>query len=217
MSFRVKVIEPQSRTPLGVWLRGERESRGWTIEKAARETRIEKKYLTAMEEDRLESLPLGLVRRNFVRGYVNTLGGNPERFTTAHEEGVPAINSTTVHPPVGIRHVLTPAHLTFIALALAGAGVVSYLGFEAQSLLKSPPLSLAAPVNGLVTDVPVTTVDGVTGPDATVSVNGKTLLKESNGHFRAQVDLVRGANTITVQTKKKYSRPRVEQRTVLFQ
>lgn len=199
-----------------MWLREEREGRGWTLEKAARETKIEKKYLTAMEEDRLESLPLGLVRRNFVRGYINTLGGNPERFVAPHEENESRQNATAVHPPVGIRRILTSSHLTLIALALVGAGIVSYLGFGAQSLLKSPRLELIAPTNGLIATTPTTTVEGITGPDATVSVNGRTVLKEPSGHFKAYVDLVRGANTITVQTKKKYSRPRVEQRTVLF-
>jgi len=217
MPFRVKVIEPQSRAPLGLWLREEREGRGWTLEKAARETRILKKHLSAMEEERFESLPLGLVRRNFVRSYIMTLGGNPERFITAREENSAALVAPTVHPPIGVRRIITATHLTFIGLALAGVGIIAYLGFQVRTLLKSPPLALTSPTNGFVTTTPVADVEGVTSPDATVSVNGKTVLKESSGHFKTQVDLERGANTVTIQTTKKYSHQRVETRTVLFE
>jgi hypothetical protein len=62
---------------MGAWLRREREERGLSISAISAKTRIPTKYLRAIEEDRFELLPGGILRRSFLRQYAEQVGLTP--------------------------------------------------------------------------------------------------------------------------------------------
>lgn len=217
MGFQVKTIE--RAPPLGSWLRREREERGWTLEKASRETKIQKKYLSLIEDEQFEALPDGLVKRNFVRGYVKTMGGGPELLGEA-ERIVSRFNTDTrvaLHPPIGLRWAITSEHLKLGGLILAALGIAIYLAVQVNALVAPPLLIISAPFDGSVTNIPTITVEGSTDNKAVVHVNDKEVTKDAQGFFRGTTDLRRGTNFIKIESKRKHSRPRVEYRTVLFE
>ena len=61
-------------TGFGQDLKHERESRGLTLEGLAAETRVQLRYLAALEQDQYETLPGGLFRRSIVRAYLAAAG-----------------------------------------------------------------------------------------------------------------------------------------------
>jgi transcriptional regulator with XRE-family HTH domain len=69
--FRAKPAAPRST---GETLRSERLRRGWTLKQVTAETKISTHLLEALEEDRFDRLPYGLLTRNFVRQYAHVLG-----------------------------------------------------------------------------------------------------------------------------------------------
>jgi cytoskeleton protein RodZ len=60
--------------PLGSSLRGERERRRITLEDVSSTTKIRISYLEAIEQDRLDELPGGVIGRGFVRAYARAVG-----------------------------------------------------------------------------------------------------------------------------------------------
>lgn len=66
---------------MGQILRQERERQGVSLEKAAAEIKISKKYLTALEEGRRDELPHPVYAKGFLKNYTRLLGLDPGEFT----------------------------------------------------------------------------------------------------------------------------------------
>ena len=58
----------------GEELRSERERRGLTLETLCAQTRVQQKYLEALEQDDFSALPGGVFRKGIVRAYLTATG-----------------------------------------------------------------------------------------------------------------------------------------------
>jgi cytoskeleton protein RodZ len=65
---------------MGALLRHERERQGISLEKAATEIKISKKYLIALEEGHTKDLPHPVYAKGFVKNYARLLGLDPEEI-----------------------------------------------------------------------------------------------------------------------------------------
>jgi cytoskeleton protein RodZ len=65
---------------MGALLRHERERQGISLEKAATEIKISKKYLIALEEGYTKDLPHPVYAKGFVKNYARLLGLDPEEI-----------------------------------------------------------------------------------------------------------------------------------------
>ncbi|AJE03824.1 RodZ domain-containing protein [Geobacter pickeringii] len=73
---------------VGALLRESRESRGLSLEDAARVTRIGKNYLVALEEDAFERLPSSAYAKGFLRSYAGYLGLPADEVVRYYEEAL---------------------------------------------------------------------------------------------------------------------------------
>jgi cytoskeletal protein RodZ len=88
------VANPQEGKPevghFGEELRRERESRGVALETISEKTKVITRYLTALENEKFEALPGGILSKGIVRGYARTVGLDEavwvERFVAASLE-----------------------------------------------------------------------------------------------------------------------------------
>ena len=65
---------------MGALLRQERERQGISLEKAAGEIKISKKYLVSLEEGRKDDLPHPVYAKGFVKNYARILGLDPQEM-----------------------------------------------------------------------------------------------------------------------------------------
>lgn len=65
------------RVGFGAWLRREREARGLSIDRIARETKVGGALLAGLEQGDLSRWPAGIFRRSFVRAYAKAVGLDP--------------------------------------------------------------------------------------------------------------------------------------------
>src|SRR5687768_8149039 len=70
---------------VGELLREARTERGFTLADAERETKIRQKYLSALEEDDVTSLPGPLYVRGFLRKYAMFLGMDPDELLMTYD------------------------------------------------------------------------------------------------------------------------------------
>src|SRR5580658_8029527 len=75
-------------------LRKERLARGVALEDITAVTKISQRHLVALEQDRFQQLPGGILSKGIVRGYVGALGLDTRDWTdrflqASHEKGAP--------------------------------------------------------------------------------------------------------------------------------
>jgi len=93
---------PAARVTFGEELRRERELRQVGLREVAEATKINRRYLEALERNDFSDLPGGLFNRSFVRAYCKTIGIDDEAMVNAYllEEQVQAANADQFDPDV---------------------------------------------------------------------------------------------------------------------
>ncbi|MDM5198935.1 DUF4115 domain-containing protein [Fictibacillus enclensis] len=76
-------------TELGNFLREKRDEKGFSLEQLQTETKIQKRYLQAIEEGRYEVLPGSFYARAFIKNYSETVGLNYEEVFERFESEIP--------------------------------------------------------------------------------------------------------------------------------
>jgi len=101
------VVEPgasraAARVTFGEELRRERELRQVEIREIAEATKINRRYLEALERNDFSDLPGGLFNRSFVRAYCKTIGIDDEAMVNAYllEEQVQSAKADKFDPEV---------------------------------------------------------------------------------------------------------------------
>jgi len=146
---------------LGEFLRRERELRHISLDNVAERTKISRRYLEAIEEERYDRLPGETFARGFIRSYAQSIGLDPEDTLLIYN------HSRMVHDVAPLRtERLAPARrawnehfllwLLVAGVVIVGGVLVSAVGFlDGPGLLRwasSPPpetantLSAGAPL-----------------------------------------------------------------------
>lgn len=115
---------------LGVQLRSAREAQGVSLRQISEQTRIQMRYLEAIEADDFKSLPGGIFNRSFVKAYARQVGLDEdeimESYTrTAREQGTPADEEmpTSYQPRVYTNGDSTRSPTVNILLAALVVGI----------------------------------------------------------------------------------------------
>ena len=109
----------------GEKLRRERELRGVSLREISDITRISVRFLTALEEDRLDTLPGGLFPKAFVRQYARQVGMDAEAAVRDFEAAHGFLNEP--QPPPLVRRRTLPIGAAFAAgVALLGFGIAFF-------------------------------------------------------------------------------------------
>jgi transcriptional regulator with XRE-family HTH domain len=110
----------------GQALRDAREDLGVTLAEAERETRINRRYLEALENEDASSMPAAVYTRGFIRTYCQYLGLNPEGMLDLYGPQKAIQDQVRIRPiPAEIN---TPRSIPFRpAVVLAGL-IVAYTG-----------------------------------------------------------------------------------------
>ena len=147
---------------LGDRLRKARESQGRKLSQIAEETRIQAKYLAAIEADDWDAIPGGFFRKSFVQQYARTLGVPDSEFTPeldrlAAKEGPPLLpgqeprREGTELPPISLPISLKAVKVRIsyrslramgtlvLVLAACAAFYSVWLNRHAQSPAPRPP------------------------------------------------------------------------------
>ena len=151
----------------GETLRRERELRQISLREIAEATKINLRYLDALERDDFRHLPGGVFNKGFVRAYAQFIGIDPESMVTAYLEedgrqqarasrtgGAAPPPPETLAPvrPLGVRLWLA-ALVVILILVLLAAGLTALgygpLGSHFKSLRTSRTPAAGPTVGGL--------------------------------------------------------------------
>jgi cytoskeleton protein RodZ len=163
---------------LGTTFRKSRESQKLSIDKISIETKINSRFLEAIENERFDLLPGGIFNRGFIRTYAIRLGLNPDEAVQGYEKLIRTVEAEPVkQEPERVRGKTTKIPVYYVALVgLLFLVVVFYLSTRhkelplvaATSAVVEPPAPLPPPPAPVetTTPVPVTSAAPVTVPTA---------------------------------------------------
>ena len=188
----------QSRLALGI-----------SLDRLSEITKIDVKYITALEADDYKSLPSETFAKGFIRNLSQNLGKNPDDLVAIFRRDYR--QSTQVSKSPVIRRNRTPLSVNFFssrfALITIGALVFSvYLFFQFRFFLAPPKLQLIKPAMNSVLVSPVD-IEGTTSTDTGVTINGDIQAKpDADGHFSTGVTFPVGENKIEIKATNRFGR-----------
>lgn len=171
---------------VGQVLKQARKRLGLTLDQIAKETKIKKKFLIALENSDWQSLPGFSISAGFAKVYAKMVGVDPVYIAALLRRDFP-INDQIHRKEANIRFssIWTPKATIFAVVLLAILAAGLYILRQYLIFVSPPPLQNIK-VN--IEDGQAVIV-GETRPNATVTVEGQTVLVSNKGKFKAVVDL----------------------------
>ncbi|MFA6522061.1 MAG: helix-turn-helix domain-containing protein [Patescibacteria group bacterium] len=206
---------------LGDKLRALRRGKAVTLEMLETMTHVQKRYLYALEHGAYEALPEPLYTRNFIRSYAQALHADEAYFLELFDEENGVCDCVShLRTPLQRLHLIKlyvwNRFVKFGMLAFVALGLVSYLGWQVQSIIAPPDIILLSPLNDSMTSSAVVTVEGYVEKETTVYVNGAQVPVASDQTFQTDIDLSKGLNVISIEAERRYSKKASISRNVVF-
>ncbi len=195
---------------IGEILRSERERANLTIKDIASATKIEFKYIKALEKNDFAALPPDTFTKGFIRNYAKVLGKNPDELIAIYRRDYGQTAKSKVwtlpvqpHRPKPIGPIVKPQ---ILAIVLGVVAFFTYLGFQYRAVLIPPRLDIDAPKAQAVVTSPVS-ISGKTTPDSLVTIDKDTVVRpDQSGAFTFQLNLSPGDHKLEVSATNRFGR-----------
>ncbi len=217
----MRPLEGEAKT-LGERLRLLRRTQAVTMDMLVTATRVQRKYLEALEWGRYDDLPDPMYTRNYIRAYARYLGADEFYFLEMYAAESARSDLLAPHrlPRTRVREVLLWSWPQVFAAALTMGVFFLFLVFlvgRIAAVFTPPEILLETPIVNTVVTVPYITVEGkALEEDVEVVVNGTTIVLREDGSFLTEVALREGPNVVHVEARRRYSRPLLLDRVVVY-
>ncbi len=222
MVFVRRSLESEART-LGERLRLLRRTQAVTMDMLVAATRIQRRYLEALEWGRYYELPDPLYTRNFIRAYARYLGADEEYFLELFALEVARSDLLAPHrlPRTRLRSmVFFPFSyiVTFVVFALLLVGGLFLMYTKIAVVFRPPNVALSHPAQEEIVHTPYYLVEGeVVERDIVVTINDHQVPLSEDGKFSGEVSLSIGPNVISVHARSRYSQEKNIERVVVYE
>jgi len=202
-------------------LRSSRQAKKLKLSEIAKKLNINEKYLSSLEKGEYEKLPHGVYGKNFLREYALFLGLDYKKLALDYETEInilePKRKKELFSKQVIKKRYLLAAPKIFknILILLIICVCFIYLGYRINKIISPPLLIIDSPSASLTTDQTSLLVTGRTEAEASLIINGQTVLTDKNGAFSQTISLKNGINIITITANKQHGRGNTVIRQVL--
>lgn len=198
---------------VGQLLRETREAKNLSIEEVAKATKIQKKYLLAVEADDFKQIPSQAYASGFVKNYSEFLSLNSRHIMAFFRRQTREVSKTSLLPQkeqTPLRkslYTLTPSRFIMLLVTVLLLLFVGYFSLQYIQLQQPPMLTIQNPKESeIIVESQRVDILGQTEPDATVSINGIGVLVRADGKFFDQIQIFPGDNTVTITATSRYGK-----------
>jgi|SRR3972149_5190745 len=184
----------------------QRHAKKLSLLKVARDLRIKKEHLEALEVGDWQNLPEPPFVKGFIKSYAGYLGLDANHmmaiFRREYDE------KKYSHKAVfgkSKRFMFTYNRLISLIIFLAIVVFVAYLVVQYLSLLSAPKLEVFTPQDDSTTSIPYVVISGHAEKDAQVAIEGVFVPLDEDGNFSYQLELKDGQNIIEIIASKRLS------------
>lgn len=199
MTSKISDQAPEARAPragtassLGAQLRQAREAQGVSLRQISEQTRIQMRYLEAIESDNFSQLPGGIFNRSFIKAYAKQVGFNEDEALeaynrTSREQGTPSDEEmpTSYQPRVYTNGDSTRSPWVNLLFAAIIVGIISIGAYALQHWYNRNAGTTPAPAGS------VTNTSAAPEPTPSVAPQGLTVQVKAIGEpvwMRVQAD-----------------------------
>lgn len=200
-----------------------RVAKGLTPSAVEQAIKIREKYIIAIEADDFGALPSPSYAKGFVRNYAEFLGLPTDSIMAFFRRQMTDVTRASLLPKgvsdpldASIVH-LTPGRFIGILVAILFIAFLFYLGRQYFQIGKTPSLSVTSPSNQLIVESSRVVVEGKTEPDATVTINGVSVIVRDDGRFYEQIAVEPGVNKIVIISTSRFGKSTTVTKEVGFQ
>jgi cytoskeletal protein RodZ len=167
-------------------------------------TKIRLKFLEAIEGDNFKIMPSLSYAKGFVKNYSEFLGLDSNTTLAFFRRQTTDVPRSSLLPkgmeePLNRSALqLTPGKFVGFVIAVFIVLFLAYLGFQYHSLQQPPILLIDSPADQVIVTEKRMEVFGKTDPDATVTINGVSVIVRGDGEFFDQIALDAGVNKLTI-------------------
>lgn len=194
---------------LGEILTSARKEKKLSIQDIAKATRIETKYIRALENDEFQKLPSPTFVKGFIRNYAIQVNIPPEELIAVFRRDYSSPKNTTSEKESTSNIKQKSSIISSTGWKLVAAGIIAffgYLAFQYRALVVPPPLNITQPEANSVIVSPVI-IEGKTSPDSSIMINQNTHIKpDSSGIFFTQINLSPGKYELEIKSTNRFSR-----------
>lgn len=192
---------------VGQLLHADRTKKKISIEELSLATKIDGKYIEALETDRYDLLPSETFAKGFIRNLSLNLGSDPEEYIAVFRRDYrnPDIKNHSGKHKTSKRNL---PHMSsqLLSVVIGVVVFVIYLGFQFRAILTPPPLEINKPQNGAVLASPVD-IQGATSTDCLVTINDDNVIKpDQDGHFQISLSLPVGETSLKIKTTNRFGK-----------
>lgn len=184
----------------------------------AKATKIQGKYIEALERGQYEKLPANVYVRGYLRSYARYLNIDEKVLVRLYEQERNI--SSNIRPEAPHKNVFTnvtnrtytfsPRSLVITAITLIILSVAIYLWFQFRQFTTDPLLSITEPNPNQVIEGNTAVLRGKTDRGTQITVNNEATFVSPEGSFEEALTLQNGVNQITVRAVNRFSKERVE-------
>jgi len=202
---------------LGQVFRRYREEANLKIEQVEKDIKISQRMLHAIENDKYDILPEDLYVKNIIKSYADYLSLDYNKLLNLYKNNRGEIKDNIIKEQKKNRVYITPQIFRYIIISIIILALAIYLGFQINNIFIAPKLEVYRPDKNITTSQNFIEIKGFTEKEARVFINDKEIYIDSNGEFKATLDLQKGLNTIKISASKKHSKENVVYREILVQ
>lgn len=215
MNFTRKRV---SSLTLGEKLRKIRSDHRISLSEVSRSTKIQVRYLEALENGAYNQLPPEVYVRGFLRSYAGFLGIPEDAILKLYErersiqKNLGHVEASRFQPkaPLSFSFSFSPKVFWGMVIMLVSLGFFSYLYYEFRAFVSEPRLVIHEPVDGQSVSEADIVIRGETDPRASVAINDEAAAVDEEGRFSEKLQLNPGLNVISVTSVNRFGKERKE-------
>lgn len=210
---------------LGTHLREKRESLGMSIDGLAREARISRRYIMALEQGEYGVFPAKVYARGALEQVMRICESedSSELLKILEAEWPPDTKRWAPIPGRGgdLREggifLVTPQRLGLIAAGGLILGLMAFWGARVAVFATPLSLSVESPEDRSRAEQSIVAVKGSAERESRLTVNGRELTLDERGSFNEEIELTLGVNELLFVSESRFGKVSKEVRYVLVE
>ncbi len=192
---------------VGEIIHSERLKKEISLEKLSTLTKIDIKYLEAIEKNDFDKLPSETFIKGFIRNIAHRLDKNADELVAIFRRDYKHEEKKLVPKPRTLNTFRFSTEPTKFYPFVGGLLVfIAYLGFQFRVILTPPKLVITKPVSESVVISPLV-VEGDTSVDSQISLGDDVKINpDENGHFSAKLNLPIGETALQIKSTNRFGR-----------